>query len=77
MSTRMRFLAAGLALVVLAPVGPTLGTAVSAQQPIQKVDLGDYEPVVPWPKPLPDTDLSHTGWTWGSGAGVWATGAAA
>jgi hypothetical protein len=34
--------------------------------------MGDYEPVVPWPKPLPDTDLSHDGWTWGSGAGVWA-----
>ncbi len=25
-----------------------------------------------WPKPLPDTDLPHAGWTWGSGAGVWA-----
>ena len=34
--------------------------------------MGDYEPVVPWPKSLPDTDLSHDGWTWGSGAGVWA-----
>ena len=39
---------------------------------VKKVDMGDYEPVVPWPKPLPDTDLSHDGWTWGSGAGVWA-----
>jgi hypothetical protein len=44
----------------------------AAFQPVQKVDMGDYEPVVPWPKPLPDTDLSHDGWTWGSGAGVWA-----
>ena len=34
-----------------------------AQQTIKKVDMGDYEPVVPWPKPLPDTDLSHDGWT--------------
>jgi len=42
------------------------------QQAVRKVDMGDYEPVVPWPKPLPDTDLSHDGWTWGSGAGVWA-----
>src|SRR4051812_34187434 len=42
------------------------------QQPIRKVDMGDYEPVTPWPQPLPDTDLSHAGWTWGSGAGVWA-----
>ena len=45
---------------------------LSAQQGVKKVDMGDYEPVVPWPKPLPDTDLSHDGWTWGSGAGVWA-----
>jgi hypothetical protein len=45
---------------------------VQAQQPVTKVDMGDYEPVVPWPKPLPDTNLSHAGWTWGSGAGVWA-----
>jgi hypothetical protein len=37
-----------------------------------RVDMGDYEPVVPWPLPLPDTHHSHEGWTWGSGAGVWA-----
>src|SRR4029453_2562988 len=43
-----------------------------AQPAATKVDMGDYEAVVPWPKPLPDTDLSHDGWTWGSGAGVWA-----
>ncbi len=30
--------------------------------------MGDYEVVPDWPKPLPDTDLSHDGWTWGSGA---------
>jgi hypothetical protein len=40
--------------------------------PVQPVQMGDYDPVVPWPKPLPDTDLSHDGWTWGSGSGVWA-----
>jgi hypothetical protein len=39
------------------------------------VDLGDYEVVYPWPKPLPDDDLSHDGWTWGSGSGVWAESA--
>jgi hypothetical protein len=58
----------------------TLGSDILATVEIQqagveaarKVDMGDYEPVVPWPKPLPDTDLSHDGWTWGSGAGVWA-----
>jgi hypothetical protein len=65
--------AAVLALVALTPIEESLDTPVKAQQPaIQKVDMGDYEPVVPWPKPLPDTDLSHDGWTWGSGAGVWA-----
>ncbi len=40
--------------------------------PVQPVRMGDYDPVVPWPRPLPDTDLSHDGWTWGSGAGVMA-----
>ena len=47
---------------------------VQARQPANRVDMGDYEPVVPWPRALPDTDLSHNGWTWGSGAGVWAGG---
>src|SRR5690606_38976340 len=39
---------------------------------IRPVAMGDYEPVLDWPKPLPDGDLPHDGWTWGSGAGVWA-----
>ena len=34
--------------------------------------IGGYEVVPNWPKPLPDTDLSHNGWTWGSGCGAWA-----
>ena len=34
--------------------------------------MGGYEVVENWPKPLPDTDLSHDGWTWGSGCGAWA-----
>ena len=49
-----------------------LETHAQTGQPVRKVDVGDYEPVVPWPQPLPDTDLSHAGWTWGSGAGAWA-----
>ena len=40
--------------------------------PVQPAPMGDYEVVPNWPKPLPDTDLSHAGWTWGSGSGVWA-----
>ena len=47
-------------------------TALAQTQAVQKVDMGDYETVVPWPKPLPDDDLSHDGWTWGSASGVWA-----
>lgn len=46
--------------------GPGTGSA----QTMQSVDMGDYEVVLDWPKPLPDDDLSHDGWTWGSGAGV-------
>lgn len=49
--------------------------ATSSSEPAEtaprKVALGDYEVVEDWPKPLPDDDLSHDGWTWGSGAGVW------
>jgi DNA-binding beta-propeller fold protein YncE len=33
---------------------------------------GDYNVVVGWPKPLPDTRHSHDGWTWGSFGGVYA-----
>jgi hypothetical protein len=39
---------------------------------VQPAAMGDYEVVVDWPRPLPDTDQSHAGWTWGSGAGVFA-----
>ena len=34
--------------------------------------MGGYEVVQNWPQPLPDTDASHNGWTWGSGCGAWA-----
>ena len=53
-------------------VSDPIASAAQGQQPLRKVDMGDYEPVYPWPQPLPDTDLQHAGWTWGSGAGVWA-----
>ena len=54
------------------PETPAEAPAAKVELPIQPVQMGDYDPVVPWPKPLPDTDLSHDGWTWGSGSGVWA-----
>src|SRR5262245_42462389 len=70
---RARILTVAVLLVALALVGAlAIGTQAQGQQPTRKVDMGDYEPVVPWPQPLPDTDLPHAGWTWGSGAGVWA-----
>ncbi|MBI4478274.1 MAG: hypothetical protein HY654_13955, partial [Acidobacteria bacterium] len=58
-----------LAMGMLAAPGQTQS---SVQLPVQKMPMGDYEVVENWPKPLPDIDLSHAGWTWGSGAGVWA-----
>ena len=65
--------ATSLVLGAFVLIGEVSNTGqVQARQTVTKVDMGDYEPVVPWPRPLPDTDLSHTGWTWGSGAGVWA-----
>ena len=53
-----RIVIAILALVVFMLSGdvPNVGP-LRAQQTVKKVDMGDYEPVVPWPKPLPDTDL--------------------
>src|SRR5262245_31175829 len=73
MRARILINTAALALVPLALIGGlAIDTNAQGPQPVQKVDMGDYEPVVPWPLPLPDTDHSHEGWTWGSGAGVWA-----
>ena len=64
-------LMAGGTLVTMAVIGwPHLSAQMAAN--VEKVDIGDYETVVPWPQPLPDNDLSHNGWTWGSGSGVWA-----
>ena len=51
---------------------PTATPEAAALQDVEPVDLGDYEVVENWPRPLPDDDLSHEGWTWGSASGVWA-----
>ena len=65
--------ALGVPAFLAASGGSAAPETESAQtESVQKVDLGDYEVVVPWPKPLPDDDLSHDGWTWGSASGVWA-----
>ena len=66
-------LAAVVAGVSLGPVdAPVLIGQGTVEQPVRPVPMGDYEVVPDWPRPLPDTDLSHAGWTWGSGAGVFA-----
>src|SRR4026208_718920 len=65
-------IATPVALVILILVGDLSIVGQLRAQTARKADMGEYEPVAPWPKPLPDTDLSHDGWTWGSGAGVWA-----
>ena len=58
----------------VAPVAPAApeppATDPGETQTVQSVAMGDYEVVLDWPKPLPDDDLSHDGWTWGSGAGA-------
>src|SRR5688572_10405576 len=54
------------------PSEPAATPQSRVELPVQKVAMGDYEVVENWPKPLPDKDLPHAGWTWGSGAGVWA-----
>ena len=64
-----------MALGLLAPLAVGCADIPDVElipQTVGKVDLGDYEVVENWPKPLPDDDLSHDGWTWGSGSGVWA-----
>ena len=35
-------------------------------------EFGPYEFVADWPKPLPDTNVNHAGWTWGSNGAVYA-----
>jgi hypothetical protein len=51
-------------------VTPELFGQGQVELPVRPVPMGDYEVVPNWPRPLPDRDLSHDGWTWGSGAGV-------
>lgn len=46
------------------------GSGSAPPPTVRAVEMGDYEVVLDWPKPLPDDDLSHDGWTWGSGAGA-------
>ena len=77
MHSRNPFPPLGLPISLLAAmaVGGCAATTSEVEpvaRTVQKVDMGDYEVVEDWPKPLPDDDLSHDGWTWGSGAGVWA-----
>ena len=77
MHVRNHFLAVLLALGLLAALAVLSVTSIplaepSEQEVVAAKKIGGYEVVLNWPKPLPDDDLSHDGWTWGSGAGVWA-----
>ena len=74
MQSRNPFIAVLMALSLLAPVAFIAYTNTTNAEPLQQeadhVDIGEYEVVLDWPRPLPDDDLSHDGWTWGSGSGV-------
>ena len=62
-----------LALIACSPAPETGSMSADDTQMspmMQAMPMGDYEVVLNWPKPLPDDDISHDGWTWGSGAGV-------
>ena len=62
-------------LVVLVPLdwpAGVVGGQSRVELAVAPAAMGDYEVVANWPKPLPDKDLPHDGWTWGSGAGVFA-----
>jgi len=54
------------------PPAPAAQSAPAARNSHQDWPTGDYRVVEGWPKPLPDTDHSHAGWTWGSFGGVYA-----
>ena len=75
---RVRMSVVFLVLAVLALLASvTIESAVTQRASQAKGEegprrMGGYEVVENWPKPLPDTDLSHNGWTWGSGCGAWA-----
>src|SRR4026207_512578 len=48
------------------PPAPAAPPAPTARNSHQDWPTGDYKVAEGWPKPLPDTDHSHAGWTWGS-----------
>ncbi len=67
------FVVLGLpAFLILSGCSSAPDSGLASTSTAQNVQMGDYEVVENWPKPLPDDDLSHDGWTWGSGSGVWA-----
>lgn len=76
MQPKKSFFAVLMALGLLGPVAFIVYTNTTIAGPplhnvdVDHVDIGEYEVVPDWPKPLPDDDLSHDGWTWGSGSGV-------
>src|SRR5687768_3639616 len=67
-----------LALLTISGLAGCARSDAEAQTPAasrsshQDWPTGPYRVVEGWPKPLPDTDHSHAGWTWGSFGGVYA-----
>src|SRR5688572_10702279 len=51
---------------------PAASAAPATRNSHQDWPTGHYKVVEGWPKPLPDTDHPHAGWTWGSFGGVYA-----
>src|SRR5262245_64772064 len=51
---------------------PATQASPASRNSHQDWPTGHYKVAEGWPKPLPDTDHSHDGWTWGSFGGVYA-----
>ena len=89
MTRRTRFGGVALGIVFVAGVAvagcsspaQTSSDAAAASAPAAppqerggQEELGPYELVADWPKPLPDgpDGVMHAGWTWGSAGAIWA-----
>ena len=60
----------------LVPVGGNGGLEAQVQPAQATTAMGNYDVVPDWPRPLPDAfPGEHDGWTWGSGAAVFAESA--
>ena len=63
MRAQISIVTIGAAVVSAALLSP-IEAQPKIELPVQPVAMGDYEVVANWPRPLPDRDLPHAGWTW-------------